>query len=615
MDLLDRLKALILAEPRPPAEMGAQILASLEDLLQGGSLWLREGAEDEPRLLAAAGLAPRPPRTVPEAPVLDGPRLLLPFRLDPEVEGLFCALFREPPEPSSPWPWVGALLALLLDRARRSAGFQERLDRAARNRAVLHKVLQQLPRARTLREAVEQTLAALAPELALREGGGVLRREGRILALAGYPPPEGLGQLLDRAQADPFGRVASEGVLATTFLGEEIFLWAAREEGWTLAALRLLEDAGAALRLALTGLRRQGLLQQVQRQRDALAAATSEGLGWVNAHRVLTYANPALLSMLGLDLLEEGQDVVQLLKDHLAPQLESPALLEEALNAWSRDRKGLDLRLAARQGGSYLLLLRPLLVREAWVLTLRRLRGTEEIERLKNEFLGTVTHELRTPLTSILGYTEILTVRSFDPDQTREMVQLIHQQATHLARLIDDLLILSRADRGKLTLNRGTVALRQLCHEVAAELAARTLPVQILVDVPENLPPVLADRDKIRRVLGNLLDNAIKFSPSGAEVILQVREREDPFLEVRVQDHGPGVPPEERSRIFQRFYRGSGAQRARGTGLGLAIAKTLVESHGGRIWVEETPGGGATFCFTLPRVTPELLAEVGGEEG
>lgn len=251
-----------------------------------------------------------------------------------------------------------------------------------------------------------------------------------------------------------------------------------------------------------------------------------------------------------------------------------------------------------------------------------------EVDRLQSEFVSVVSHELRTPLTSILGYTELLLAREFDPSERREFIQTVYKEADHLSSLVEDLLNVSRLDAGKIKLERWIMALPKLVRELVAQLNTE-LDVErhrMLLDVPDNLPPIYADRDRVRQILSNLLSNAIKYSPEGGEVVLQatVLQRPgahlalsnhsapalspEPAMLISVRDRGIGIPQHELTRIFERFYRvdNSNTRRIGGTGLGLAITRALVELHGGRIWAESTPGEGSTFYVTLPLATEML---------
>ncbi len=248
-----------------------------------------------------------------------------------------------------------------------------------------------------------------------------------------------------------------------------------------------------------------------------------------------------------------------------------------------------------------------------WVVT--DITRDREVERLKSEFVSIVSHELRTPLTSILGYTELLLARNFAPDEQKQFVKTVYDQASHLSKLVEDLLSLSRLDSGKLKLNRWVVSLRQIIGELTNQIG-QLAKHRLLIRTADPLPPVYVDRDKVKQILFNLLTNAIKYSPYGGEIELTIYEMEKPppdhepgrWLEVSVRDQGIGIAPEDLPRIWERFYRvdNTNTRRIGGTGLGLSIASALVELHGGRINVESEPDVGSVFSFTLPVATEEI---------
>jgi signal transduction histidine kinase/putative methionine-R-sulfoxide reductase with GAF domain len=238
-----------------------------------------------------------------------------------------------------------------------------------------------------------------------------------------------------------------------------------------------------------------------------------------------------------------------------------------------------------------------------------------EVERLKNEFVSIVSHELRTPLTSILGYTELLLARNFAPAEQRQFVQTVYDQATHLSKLVEDMLSLSRLDSGKIKLNRWVVGMHQIITELTNQLGQFERH-RLLIHTADPLPPVYVDRDKIKQVLLNLITNAVKYSPDGGEIQLNAQASTEPapdhppgrWLVVSVRDQGIGISPEDMPRIWERFYRvdNTNTRRIGGTGLGLSIASALVELHGGRIWVESEPDQGSIFSFTLPVATDAI---------
>jgi signal transduction histidine kinase/GAF domain-containing protein len=238
-----------------------------------------------------------------------------------------------------------------------------------------------------------------------------------------------------------------------------------------------------------------------------------------------------------------------------------------------------------------------------------------EVDRLKNEFVSIVSHELRTPLTSILGYTELLLARDFPPEERRQFIKTVYDEASRLALLVEDLLGMSRLEAGKVKLNRWVIALRQIIAELTNQLNTQLARHRLVIRIEDPLPPVYIDRDRTKQILFNLLTNAIKYSPRGGEIELVISEaqaRQLPpehsrgrWVLVGVRDQGIGIAPEDLPRIWERFYRvdNGNTRRIGGTGLGLSITKALVELHGGMIWAESKVGEGSNFYFTLPVAT------------
>src|SRR5215831_19005892 len=234
----------------------------------------------------------------------------------------------------------------------------------------------------------------------------------------------------------------------------------------------------------------------------------------------------------------------------------------------------------------------------------------KELDRLKSDFVSSVSHELRTPLTAIKGAVDLLLREVPGPlneNQTHHLSR-VRSNTQHLAGLINDLLDLSKIEEGKIELDAGRVSLGGLLHEVieTVNLMAAEKPVLLEVDVREPSVLVWADRDKVKQVLMNLIGNAIKFTPPQGKVTVSTSKDDAEWAQVSVNDSGPGISAEECQKIFQKFYQvcEGGGLKPKGTGLGLAISKSLVELHGGKIWVESEEGRGSTFSFTLSVYAP-----------
>ncbi len=231
-----------------------------------------------------------------------------------------------------------------------------------------------------------------------------------------------------------------------------------------------------------------------------------------------------------------------------------------------------------------------------------RLRAARQAQ---TDFVANVSHELRTPLTAIKGTVETLRDGAVDDPEVRDhFLATVEGETDRLIRLVNDLLVLSRADSEVLNLQREPLDLARLAQATARKLIpqaeARGLSLQ--VEAGPHTPLALADPDRIEQVLVNLLDNAVKYSRPGGVITVRVDGRPQGVAQVQVQDQGIGIPAAELPRIGERFYRADKARtRAEGgSGLGLAIARALVEAHGGRLWLESEEGQGTTVTFTLP---------------
>jgi PAS domain S-box-containing protein len=233
----------------------------------------------------------------------------------------------------------------------------------------------------------------------------------------------------------------------------------------------------------------------------------------------------------------------------------------------------------------------------------RKVIEYEELSQMKSDLLATVSHELRTPLATIKGYaTMILDYFSkLTSNETKEYLKSIDSSTDRLSKLVDNLLDTSRLEAGLLNLEKTTVSISQLIQGIVTEASIRDNQHHVLKITGKRLPRVNIDAKRIRQVLDNLIDNAIKYSPAGTEVIISA-EKTDNELLISISDQGPGIPAEELTNIFDRMYRIE--QRVysgvNGMGLGLYIAQRLVEAHGGKIWAESTLGKGTMMNFTLP---------------
>jgi signal transduction histidine kinase len=292
---------------------------------------------------------------------------------------------------------------------------------------------------------------------------------------------------------------------------------------------------------------------------------------------------------------------------------------DDELKALKAERDRLDARIRALEAG------RPSPEADARVLgTLALIKEMTERQRqqaeqiatlkqadvLKEQFLGVISHELRTPLHVLLGYLSLLQNELAGPlsAQQHEALATMRQTTYVLTRLVSDLLDMSQIQAGAFSLDPQPLELMTLVAEVLEGIAplATSKRLALHTALPAVQLAVLADHRRVGQVLLNLLSNAVKFTPEGGRVDLRIAVV-DGGLRCEVTDTGPGIPPEDRPRLFQRFSQldMKSTRRAGGAGLGLSIAKGIVEAHGGRIGVESEPGAGSTFWFTLPAIAPE----------
>ncbi|HEX9462338.1 MAG TPA: sensor histidine kinase [Alphaproteobacteria bacterium] len=229
----------------------------------------------------------------------------------------------------------------------------------------------------------------------------------------------------------------------------------------------------------------------------------------------------------------------------------------------------------------------------------------KELDRLKDDFIATVTHELRTPLTSIRSFSEILHDNPDIPaEQRREFLGIITKESGRLTRLINQVLDLAKIDAGRFDWQIGPVDLRGVVADAAAAVGGlfSDKSVTLAAGLPDDLPQVRADRDQLMQVFINLLSNAVKFCRSGTGRVAVTVRRLGAALEIRVVDNGPGIAAQDLDTIFEKFRQVGDAltNKPAGSGLGLPISRRIIEHFGGRIWAESRPGHGAVFIFTIP---------------
>jgi two-component system phosphate regulon sensor histidine kinase PhoR len=373
------------------------------------------------------------------------------------------------------------------------------------------------------------------------------------------------------------------------------------------APIRSPDEIGALGR-ALNGLAAR-LREKVHDLGHEQAKATAildgmiEGVIAVDGRDIILLMNERARSMFGLDATRgEGKPFLEVIRNtelheafregragdegsvsHRELRLASPVERRVQVNA-------VPLRLGASEVGV--------------VMVLHDVTELRRLEQVRTEFVANVSHELRTPLTAIQGYLEtLLTGALEEQENARRFLEIVFRHTERLGRLLNDLMDLSNIELGRVALKLGPTRLDEAVDAVLAIIGpkAKSGKVALRSQLPSDLPPVLADRDRLVQILINLVDNAVKYTPEDGRVTVRVQEPADGWIEVDVVDSGIGIPPADLPRITERFYRVDKARSRElgGTGLGLAIVKHLVFAHGGQLKIESEPGRGTTVRVWL----------------
>jgi len=219
----------------------------------------------------------------------------------------------------------------------------------------------------------------------------------------------------------------------------------------------------------------------------------------------------------------------------------------------------------------------------------------------------TVVHDLKSPMTAITSalvlVEETAAESNIDQDLVEQSMSIAHRAAQRILTLVDALLDIAKMESGEMRLELTQIEPKELLEQVSRDFLpqARSIGVVLQTNIEDGLPAIQGDVGKIVRVLANLFDNALKFTPTGGQVILSAEQTPKQMLKIQISDNGPGIPTEYREKVFDRFSQVPGHKgRQRGSGLGLTFCRLVVEAHGGKIWVEANPSGGSVFTFSLP---------------
>ncbi|MHB1340585.1 MAG: response regulator [Coriobacteriia bacterium] len=368
-------------------------------------------------------------------------------------------------------------------------------------------------------------------------------------------------------------------------------------------------------RAAVVTIRDESALEGYRKQAEAILASTGDGLIVFDPDEVITYINPAACDLIGVKtrtVLGKRKSLWDLL-DMVAENGFDPAYDGSQIREVRIEKPAhriLDVRtdpVLDEQGG-YL----------GYVATLHDVTAEREMGQMKNEFVSTVSHELRTPLTSIKGYIDLILEGEAGEinEIQRDFLSIVKENSDRLVQLINDMLDISRIESGRIHLKVQPLDLADMAAGVADTFAAvgDQSGHRIVVKIPEDLPRVAGDRDRVGQVLLNFVSNAIKYSPAGGVVTIRAKQDGD-MVTVAIADQGIGIDKPDQKKLFTKFYRvdSSLTREIGGTGLGLSICKSIIELLGGRVGVRSTAGKGSTFWFSLPVARKDLVRTPGVE--
>ncbi|MBM2812083.1 MAG: sensor signal transduction histidine kinase [Chloroflexi bacterium] len=364
--------------------------------------------------------------------------------------------------------------------------------------------------------------------------------------------------------------------------------------------------------------RLHGHISTIDDERARLRAVVShlvDGLVIVDRDGLVRLVNPAASRLLDLAPgWAEGRPVVAVLRDHELAGLVSkalaagsgpidsgrpleigPQIVDLVSGTQRRSVQAIASRIPGADGTG-----------DQALLVLQDVTELKRVETVRREFVANVSHELRTPIASIKALVETLEAGALDePETARDFLSRMGIEVDGLAQLVEELLELSRVESGQVEMRFGPFDAAAIVRGGAERLRpqAERQGVRLVVNLPEGLPRVRVDPERIQQVIVNLVHNAVKFTPPGGTVTVNAEQRAEEVV-VTVADTGVGIDADVLPRLFERFYKAERARASGGTGLGLAIVKHVVQSHGGRIWAESAgEGRGATFTFTLPVAT------------
>ncbi len=347
-------------------------------------------------------------------------------------------------------------------------------------------------------------------------------------------------------------------------------------------------------------------LESEKAKLSAILENMAEGVIAVDRSKKVLLINHTTEAIFGVQKVSAlGKSILEVMRNPKIDQMmeraiQEQAIITEEIELHHQEKKILKANAAGvgKSGGLV-----------AGILVLYDVTEIRKLENLRREFVANVSHELKTPLTSIKGFIETLSGGALqDPERSKTFLKMMEEDTDRLTRLIGDLLELSKIESKEVVPKLAPLVLKGEVDNVITVFHPHFKTKKITVEnqIPENqIPKVLADRDQLRQVLINLLDNAVKFNQEGGKVVFKA-SAENRKVRVSIEDTGIGIPQESVSRIFERFFRVDQARSRElgGTGLGLAIVKHIVEAHGGSVSCKSQLGKGSEFSFTIPAFRP-----------
>jgi PAS domain S-box-containing protein len=375
-----------------------------------------------------------------------------------------------------------------------------------------------------------------------------------------------------------------------------------------LERVQFLERVGVYIGEALHTFMAEEALQESEKRYRDLYDEAPNAYFLVGVDGCIKQANRSATKLLGYRLDElVGQTVFDLYADTQNGKVKAQGVFQRFLAGEEIHDEELEMCRADGSNVWISLSVRPIRDKEGRVVASRSvvvdLTERKRLDQLKDEFIGLVSHELRSPLTVITGAvnTALTEGERLSPEETRQLLQDAASEAESLSHMLGNLLELSRMQANRLFLHAEPISVRKVIQGTVEEIKRQPSAHQFVIDLPRKLPPVYADELRLERILYNLLENAVKYSPQGGEIRVSVRPQEKQLV-IAVSDQGIGISRADQAKIFQPFQRieDSRLDGAKGAGLGLLVCRRLVEAHHGRIWVESEPGHGSTLFFTMP---------------